>query len=370
MDIWFSYFVVAAIAGIALLVALLVVWVNSKKSLDNVKLKNDALISIIESSQQLGSSSSLEKVMGVVYKCIRALVDADTVAVYLVDDSVVEETSLVVKGVESADSSVFVNFNPDKKETCIGQVLQSRKSLIFEDFSKETFNEELIPRDKDFHSVMVAPLLFEDRAIGVVFVSYHQPGRYDQNILHFFELLCGQVALSVRNTQLQEGLSAFATRDSLSGLFTHGYFQEHLGKCLVKAKYAKEPVALMIIDVDNFKKINDNYGHPQGDALLKQLGGLIRSVVPSTDVVCRYGGDEFTVTMLNTDMVKGSILAEKIREKVEAYEFVLGPQIVHITVSGGVADFPEECGSKKELVRRADEALYEAKKAGRNKVKF
>lgn len=104
--------------------------------------------------------------------------------------------------------------------------------------------------------------------------------------------------------------------------------------------------------------------------MLKQLGGVIKTVIRPEDVVCRYGGDEFTITMLNTSRIEAAIIAERIRQAVEEYEFVLGAQLVHITVSGGVSSFPEDSLSKKEIVEKADKALYEAKQKGRNKICF
>ena len=104
--------------------------------------------------------------------------------------------------------------------------------------------------------------------------------------------------------------------------------------------------------------------------MLKQLGGVIRSVVSSKETIARYGGDEFTVTMLDTNRTKAVVLAEKIRQAVEEFEFVLGANIVHITISGGVAAYPEDCNTKKELISKADAAMYEAKKQGRNRICF
>lgn len=353
-------------AGVAAGVAFLV-WGRKCKA---EMARNKALMSVIDASQSLGSSTSLESVMSVISKCIKALFSIDTMAVYLVDEENLDEASMLVKGVESIHGGVFIDFNPDKVRSAIGKVLHSRTPMRFDDFSAEAKDESLVPLDKGFRSVMIAPLIFEGRSIGVIFVAHSKPGLYTAETLHSFELLCSQVALAVRNAQLQEGLSALAIRDSLSGLFNHGYFQEHLGKAIIKAKYAKQPVSLLILDVDYFKKVNDNYGHPQGDALLKQLGGVIRSVVRPSDVICRYGGDEFTVTMIDTSQIQASVLAEKIRQTVEEYEFVIGSQIVHITVSGGVSSFPEGCSSKKDLITKADEAMYKAKKSGRNKIKF
>lgn len=330
----------------------------------------NALVRVIEASQQLSSSTSLDNVMPMVADCVKTLFTVDSVAVYLLDEENIGEVVLKAKGVESTQGTVFVDFNAETTQSCLGTAVRDRTPILYKDFNAEATNEGVIPCDKDFRSVMVCPLMFEGRAIGAMFASYHQPGKYNEERLHFYSLLGTQVALAVRNAQLQEGLSSLATRDSLSGLFSHGYFQEHLGKCINKAKYAKQSVSLMILDMDFFKKVNDNYGHPQGDALLKQLGGVIKAVVRPTDTICRYGGDEFTVTMVDTSRIQAVVVAEKIRQAVEEYEFVLGSNIVHITISGGVAAYPEEAGTKRELITKADKAMYEAKHQGRNKICF
>ena len=358
--------IAGGIAGV-LILALLIYNLRVRKSHEG---RIQALIRVIEASQQLGSSNSLERVMPMVADSVKTLFHVDSVAVYLLDEDNVEETILRAKGVESPHGEAFTDFNPDVTSSYLTRVMKERKPVRFNDFNAEASDEKVIARDRDFRSVMISPLMFEGRAIGAMFASFHQPGKYNDDRLHFYYLLSTQVALAVRNAQLQEGLSALATRDSLSGLFTHGYFQEHLGKAIVKCKYANQSVALMILDMDFFKKVNDNYGHPQGDALLKQLGGVIKSVVRPTDTICRYGGDEFTVTMPDTNRISAVVVAEKIRQAVEEYEFVLGPNIVHITVSGGVAAFPEDAETKKELIEKADRAMYEAKHKGRNKICF
>lgn len=357
---------------VAVIAAGVIGWLmKSKKTMSQgYEQRMNALVKVIEASQQLGTSSSLEAVMPMVSESVKALFDVDSVAVYLLDESNVEETRLEAKGVSSNHAEAFKDFDPDHEASYLGRVISDRKPFTFNDFNNEATEETVISRSLDFRSVMMAPLLVEGRAIGAVFVAYHQVGKYNEERLHFFSLLANQVALAVRNAQLQEGLTQMATRDSMSGLYTHAYFQEHLGKCLVKAKYSNQAVSLMILDMDFFKKVNDNYGHPQGDALLRQLGGVIRSVVSSNETICRYGGDEFTVTMADTNRTKAVVMAEKIRQAVEEFEFVLGSNIVHITISGGVAAYPEDCNTKKELITKADAAMYEAKKQGRNKICF
>ncbi|MBI3928336.1 MAG: diguanylate cyclase [Armatimonadetes bacterium] len=332
--------------------------------------QRSALIQVIQASQELGSKATLEDVMQIVCDMVKVLFRADTVAIYLADEANPDEPVMRAKGIDSPHGEAFGDFDPNITPSVLAQVMKDRSGQRFSDFNEAQLSERVVPQDKDFRSVMVAPLLFEGKPLGSMFTSVHQPGKYNDEIFNLYSLLSSQVALAIRNVQLQQGMAALAITDSLSGLYTHGYFQDHLGKEVTKAKYANQSTALMILDMDFFKKVNDNYGHPQGDALLRQLGGVIKSVTRPMDTVCRYGGDEFTITMPETDRIQAVVVAERIRQAVEEYEFVLGSHIVHITVSGGVAAFPEDAETKKELIEKADQAMYEAKHKGRNKVCF
>jgi len=363
---WLSQHIPFSISAV-LLAAILGMAIQSQRRSAHQK---QALIKVIEASQELGSSATIEKVMQIVCEMVTALFRADSVAIYLSDEENPDEPMMRAKGVESATPAAFPDFNPDVTPSVLHHVMKARQGQVYQDFNQDDANERILAKDKDFRSVMIAPLMFEGKALGTMFCSYKVPNRYSEETFHLYNLLSSQVALAVRNVQLQQGMAALAITDSLSGLYTHGYFQDHLGKEVTKSKYANQPLALMIMDMDFFKKVNDNYGHPQGDALLRQLGGVIKSVVRPNDTVCRYGGDEFTITMPETNRIQAVVVAERIRQAVEEYEFVLGSHIVHITVSGGVAAFPEEATTKKELVEKADQAMYEAKHKGRNKVCF
>lgn len=328
-----------------------------------------ALLSMIQATQELGTSSSLEKVLEVVINMIKALFAPDTVVVYLLDEENPEEAVLRVKAYATPIPDAFTDFNPKVAKSVVGHAVSELKSAKIADYNLYD-KEDIIEKNKLLRTVLIAPMAFEGRGLGALYIAHHTPDAYTDESLEMMAMLANQVGLAVRNVQLHQTTLALAITDSLSGAFTHGYFQEHLGQELTKAKYASVPIAMMILDVDFFKKVNDSYGHPQGDALLRQLYGVIKSVVRPSDVICRYGGDEFTVTMLNTNRIGAVMIAEHIREAVEEYEFVLGTQIVHITISGGVAAYPEDAEIKKELVEKADAAMYESKHKGRNKICF
>ncbi|MCD4785687.1 MAG: sensor domain-containing diguanylate cyclase [Candidatus Eremiobacteraeota bacterium] len=333
--------------------------------------RTGALISIIQASQELGTTESLESVLKIVVQMVKNLFNCGTVVIYLKDDEKPEEIVMRKKAYITPHEEAFQDFNPDVTKSVISNVSQDKKGKLYNDFFNEG-KDELIQHAKGLRAMALAPLIFEDKSLGTLVMADNAPGFFSQEQFGLFLLLANQAALAIRNVQLQKETAQLAITDSLSGMFTHGYFQEHLSKKINEAKYADppHPVSLMILDVDFFKKVNDNYGHPQGDALLKQLGGVIRLHTRPGDVICRYGGDEFTIIMIGTDRIQAVLVAERIRQAVEEYEYVLGSNIVHITISGGVASFPDDAATKKELVDKADTSMYEAKRKGRNKICF
>ncbi len=361
--------ILLVLGGVSLVLLIIVIILIMLKG--KAEKKTKALIAIITASQELGTTASLESVLKIVVQMVKNLFSCGTVVVFLRDDEKPEEIILRKKAFITPHEDAFQDFNPDVARSVIGQVVQTKEGKVFKDFLNEE-KDEVIQKEKGLRAMAIAPLVFEDQSLGAVVMAHGTPDYFDKEAFRLFTLMANQAALAVRNVQLQQETQLLAITDSLSGMYTHGFFQEHLAKKINEAKYADppHPVSLMILDVDFFKKVNDNYGHPQGDALLKQLGGIIKQHTRPGDVVCRYGGDEFTITMVGTDRIQAVLVAERVRQAVEEYEFVLGSNIVHISISGGVASFPDDAGTKKELVEKSDNSLLEAKEKGRNKICF
>lgn len=167
-------------------------------------------------------------------------------------------------------------------------------------------------------------------------------------------------------TRANEALSRLAVRDGLTGVFNRRRFDERLAECQQLFLRDCEPYALLIIDADHFKRVNDDYGHAVGDAALKRLAGLLQQNTRSSDFVARYGGEEFAVLLPEAGGEQGALaVAEKIRAAVAAAEFA---EVGGITISVGLALASRLDGDAGALLKRADHALYEAKRAGRNRV--
>jgi diguanylate cyclase (GGDEF)-like protein/PAS domain S-box-containing protein len=167
---------------------------------------------------------------------------------------------------------------------------------------------------------------------------------------------------------LQEQLRERAIRDPLTNLFNRRYLEEMLDKELSKAERKSYPVSLIMMDIDNFKRINDTYGHEAGDQVLRSLAAIILTCIRSSDTACRFGGDEFVIVMPEAAIGLAYERGEKLRKGVEALPMTEAGMSERLTISAGISVFPAHGATLEELLRSADQALYLAKSQGRNRV--
>jgi diguanylate cyclase (GGDEF)-like protein len=167
---------------------------------------------------------------------------------------------------------------------------------------------------------------------------------------------------------LQAQLQAQATQDALTGLANRRHLNERLPAMLALAQREGTPLAVVLIDLDHFKRVNDGYGHPAGDQLLAAFGALLREHLRKSDQAFRYGGEEFCLLLPETDGPEAAAILDAYRRRVEEADLVYEGKSLKVTISGGVATFPADADGRKTLFEAADQALYAAKQAGRNRV--
>ena len=206
--------------------------------------------------------------------------------------------------------------------------------------------------------------------VGALYLVRYAGGAIDEQERKLIELVAAKAAAAVQNARLYEQIHHLATTDPLTGVFNYRYFQEALRMEIARARRLGYAVGLLMIDVDNFKRINDTYGHPIGDGVLRNIAGVFRSTLRHTDVVARYGGEEFAIILPGLGSNGVGAVGEKLRRAVPG----LGPidrpggAPMPITVSVGGASYAAEEAEAVGLVRDADAALLEAKRAGKDRV--
>jgi len=186
---------------------------------------------------------------------------------------------------------------------------------------------------------------------------------FDEFDLATLMLLAQHVALCIENAELHRHIARLANTDGLTGLYNHRYFQERLEEELERARRFGRSVALLMTDLDSFKEFNDHHGHPAGDVVLQEVAAVLRGAVRQSDIVSRYGGDEFAVIAPETEEAAAEELARRLRRAIAGHHFhALGtPTPLRLGLSIGISAYPTEATGKSQLIEQADRAMYLAK---------
>jgi diguanylate cyclase (GGDEF)-like protein len=219
-------------------------------------------------------------------------------------------------------------------------------------------------------SFMALPLSLFGRLVGFVRASAAEPDRFKSEDLRGAELACTLAGVSMENIYLFDKVKELAIKDGLTGLYTHRAFQTRVEEEILRAARSKVPFAVIMADIDHFKSYNDTFGHQAGDTVLKAVAEVFAGGVRDIDFVSRYGGEEFALIITGSAKAQAAAVAEGLRGALEARSFNFGGTPSRVTASFGVAEFPSEGAAAGQLVRAADERLYKAKEAGRNRVVF
>jgi len=194
-------------------------------------------------------------------------------------------------------------------------------------------------------------------------------GAFTEHERELLRIFAEQAAASLRNLALHEQVARLAATDGLTGLLNHRRFQEVLGRELRRVERYGTPLSLVMLDLDDFKRVNDMHGHQQGDAVLCAVAARIRACARAVDHAARYGGEELAILLPHMDLEGAAEMAERLRREIEALELPLPDgRSLSVTASAGVASLDAGTRSGRELVATADAALYRAKRAGKNRV--
>ena len=221
-------------------------------------------------------------------------------------------------------------------------------------------------------SIIAVPLLGWERPLGALLVYSPQPSAFSGRDFAYFKAVGRQLSIALDNATVLNRATDMSLRDPLTGLFNRRYLEEVLETEVRRAGRYNLPLAVTMIDVDHFKAYNDRHGHPRGDEALREVAQRLRDQVRRTDVVTRYGGEEFAVVLPVTSKAHARLIGEKLRAGIAAVPFGVTREWAGdpLTISVGVAGCPDDATSLGDLLRAADAALYAAKRAGRNRVEL
>ncbi|HXJ90902.1 MAG TPA: sensor domain-containing diguanylate cyclase [Candidatus Binatia bacterium] len=219
---------------------------------------------------------------------------------------------------------------------------------------------------KESASRMSIPLISFGHTLGVLTLHSSTVNAFRKSELQSLESVADICANSIQNAHYVERVKQLAYLDGLTGIFNRRFFELRIMEEIERARRYGTEIAVIMADIDQFKRLNDEFGHLLGDEVLRQVSSIFHQQLRKIDIVCRYGGEEFALLLTQTNVEQAFAVADKLRKTIEKWQFPGVPRA--ITISAGVAAFPLHGRNRDELVRAADSGLYLAKQAGRNRV--
>ncbi len=254
-----------------------------------------------------------------------------------------------------------------QEEDLIAETIKLKNTIIKEAYR---FSSDLLAKlFAEESSCLGTPILFDEKIRGLIIFSKKVSSYYDAITSDLAYSLASQAGIGVENAKLFENVKELALTDALTGLKNRRFFMESLAEEFLNYQEAQEPFSVVIADIDHFKKVNDNYGHPTGDEVLKFVADKFCEILRGSDIVCRYGGEEFVIILKETSADIGAKVTEKLRLAI-AESSIATEEFgeIKITASFGLTECNATVKEAEQLVQMADAGLYEAKKSGRNRV--
>jgi diguanylate cyclase (GGDEF)-like protein len=342
--------------------------IEVERVLTYIRKSRDEKDRFFRAIEELNRAGSPEQVFVAVLESARQIASLDFCAVTLVSEvdgkrvhRVMRMTGVTASGKALEGRSFADNNGLVANVVRYGAPLPGRDIKAMD--RQVIFDEET--QIRGLGALKIFPLTAGDRILGTL-VAGSRKKVLDSDVLRMLEVMAIQAAQAVLRAQLFEQMERMATTDGLTGLLNHRTFQSKADEHLAQARRYQRKLSLILTDIDHFKSVNDTYGHPTGDAVLRGVAKILKDKARDTDIVARYGGEEFAIIMPETDAKGAQVIAERIREavKAEVFQTELGP--LKVTLSLGIATGPDHGYEKQQLIDLADQCLYHAKRHGRN----
>lgn len=230
-------------------------------------------------------------------------------------------------------------------------------------------NEYVFAEGRDVKSLICVPITAKVKKFGLILLEQDFPRAFDSDKVRLLTIIAQQVGMAMENAELYQRMQELAVKDNLTGAYNRMYFSEKIKAEFENAQRNKAEGAIVMFDIDYFKKINDTYGHLFGDKVLKTLSELVMESIRSNDVLARIGGEEFIILFPNISLTQACEVCERLRKKIEVTAIKDNSTAVSVSASFGITAFPGNYSNTTELLKSVDDALYDAKKSGRNCIK-
>jgi diguanylate cyclase (GGDEF)-like protein len=322
---------------------------------------------LVEVASAVSSELDLHRVFAKIHEQVKRVIDAPLFFVALRSGESENVTlEYLVEG-----ERIFPPAEHSHRGTIVGRVIETgRPVLVRNTEERDRLTSKRIGEGPTtVQSIVAVPMTVGGKTIGAISTQSYEADAYDERHLKLLSAIAEQSAVAVQNAKLYERAKELAENDALTGLPHQRSVQERLAYEVKRARRGSARLALLMMDIDKFKAFNDTYGHPVGDRVLKEVAAVLRRVARETDVIGRYGGDEFCAILPETDRESAWRFAERLEAEVAKDPFQIDErQSIPIRLSIGIAVYPDECEGRDDLIGVADAALYAAKRGEAQKA--
>jgi len=345
--------------------------ISNARNYAEIKFYADEMTILYEISLAIAAGVGLEKTTEAVFRQLKRVISVDIFYLALYEPATQMVSYYMYRGNEKRIDTE--SFNLYQHPSMTRYVIENKETVYIPDFEAPDARlkeHQVIPipgfRGRTALSI---PLILRSEVIGVLSVQSEQVNAYSSRQIKLVETIAQQATIAMDNAKLFERMQQLAITDGLTKIYNRRYFYMMLENEIERSKRYGVPLSLIMMDIDHFKGVNDQYGHLAGDEVLESLAALCKSLLRQADEIFRYGGEEFTILLPETNANLALKVAERVRRTIEENAFSTEKGEVKISASLGVAEFKNSFADSNAFIESADKALYDAKQAGRNCVR-
>lgn len=335
---------------------------------DHLMNKISELHALFEISTSISILSDSANLYESIPDAIKRFLGIEEVALFVFDEN---RDGLIPVACSDSLNTTFKDQVLNPNDGVVGRVYRTGESVYVPDLSRTS---EILPLKRqpgDIRSLIVVPIKRRERTIGVFYVSHKEENAFDPETFGTLKTLVRNISVAIENTELYQYARKLAERDSLTLLYNHGTFHSRLSYELDRGGRYSRPMSVIMLDIDAFKIVNDNFGHATGDRILKMVAGVINAHTRKTDISARYGGDEFAIILPETDLDAAHSIAKRICTGMKGLRVDTGRGgEISVTASFGIASCDHDSPSRNRIVEIADTLMYSAKKEGIGEIVF
>ncbi|HAK44525.1 MAG TPA: hypothetical protein DCO79_01200 [Spirochaeta sp.] len=330
--------------------------------IESMRIENVGLNNLLNEAFEISRQESVEELVNFVIKCLSDKFIPSSLIFVLNQGIMVNRIKILAyKNLKAIESNLKVD-TLDPYEKFFRKYTGTTSFMIFE---HEIGNQDLVTPFEDFNPEIIVPVIGRTGLYGIILFGPKVLGpEYTADEISYLDKLIKFTSIGIQNNIHYE----HSVREPKTGLYNHNFFIRRLDEEIARAKRAGNSFSIIMLDIDNFKQFNDNYGHMAGDEIILRLAATIRYVMREEDIISRFGGEEFTVLLPEAEGENAWAAAERLRKEVEEMTVDYGRQSLHITISLGIATFDGGNTENFDLIEQADAALYISKSKGRNQT--